>query len=67
MSVESTASASQMLMTDNTVEGRNIPSRETKNEERMKKIGIEEDMSDPNELKKVELPVFSGNDFDSFF
>ena len=67
MSVESTVSASQMWMTDNIVEGRNIPSKETKNEERMKKIGIEENMSDPNELKKVEIPVFSGKDFNSTF
>ena len=55
VSVGSTTSASQMLTMDSTVEGRNIPSKETKNEERMKMIGIKDEMSDPNTFKKIEF------------
>ena len=32
----------------------------------VRKVGSLQDMSDPNEFKKVELPVFSDKDFNSF-
>ena len=65
MSEGSTASTSQILRMESIVEGGNTPTKETRNEERTKKIGIEEDKSDRNKFKKVDLPVFSGKDFDS--
>ncbi|KAA0052318.1 transposon Tf2-1 polyprotein isoform X1 [Cucumis melo var. makuwa] len=43
-----------------------IETEEKVGEEQTKKIGIEEDISDQNKFKKVELQRFSGKKFDSF-
>ncbi|TYK01856.1 LRR receptor-like serine/threonine-protein kinase FEI 1 isoform X2 [Cucumis melo var. makuwa] len=64
MSEGSTASASQIPRMKNTVEGGNTTAKETRDEEQTKKIGIEEDMSDRNKFKKVELPRFDGTTLD---
>ncbi|KAA0059497.1 transposon Tf2-1 polyprotein isoform X1 [Cucumis melo var. makuwa] len=43
-----------------------IETEEKVGEEQTKKIGIEEDISDQNKFKKVELQRFSGKKFNSF-